>query len=168
VTAIPVVKVDIRDAFARLGRVLAASRNLQPVLAGPVNESVNEFFVRQFDSEGAYGGEKWKPLSPLSLKLRQRRGHGRGGILHDTGRMWASLTKLGLGPDAIRRVTAQSLERGTSVPYAISHQKGFKTRIFGRGRKRKVPKRVIIPDPMPSRVVEGWVSIIGAHVAQEG
>lgn len=159
------IRVDAEEALTTLGLILGRAEDLTPVLAGPVNESVNRYFVQQFDSEGGHGGLRWAKLSPVTLKLRQRRGRGRGGILRDTNRLWASLTKLGLGPDAIRIITPRSLERGTSVPYARSHQTGWRGQIFGRGSVT-VPARVIIPDPMPRRISQEWVDLIGAYVGR--
>src|SRR6476646_5388274 len=94
----PTVTVNVANAIARLNAVLAAAHDLTPVFAGPINQSLNEVFVKQFETEGAYGGTKWAPPPPFTWNLRKRRGHGRGGILRDTNRPGASLTKQGLGP----------------------------------------------------------------------
>lgn len=162
------VQVDVSGALARLNAVATAASDLRPVFEGPINQSINEVFTKQFATEGSFGGKKWAPQAPVTKLLRQRRGHGRGGILRDENRLWASLTKLGLGPDAVKIVTKGSIIRGTSVPYGKYHQTGYVSKTFvvvnrlgdpvplRRRFPKNIPARPIIPDPMPNNVVRGW------------
>lgn len=166
------VQVDTAGARSVLLNVRRGLHDLSLVFAGPINKSVDTVFRRQFESQGAFGGSPWRPLHPVTLKLRQRPGHGRGGILRDTNRMWASLTKSGLGPDAIKVVTPHSLERGTSVKYAQWMHTGFKSKYFvvvdkhglpvpiKRARPKTIPPRPIVPEPMPAEVVSTWEKIL--------
>lgn len=169
------IVVDVRGALTRLREVAAAAQDLSPVFGGPINQSLDEVFKAQFESEGAAYGTKWQSLASVTVALRKRRGHGRGGILRDTNRLWASLTKLGLGPDAFKDVGTHSLERGSTVPYGKWHQTGFESKTFvvtkGKGsaitfvalhRKTpvKVPARPFIPDPFPDKIVDRWVDMI--------
>ncbi len=117
-----------------------------------VDLAVGSFFRRRFDAEGGSdGSSKWSPLAPSTLKARQRSGGNRGGILWDFGNLRASLAKL--GPDSIRVITSHSYERGTNRPGAVAHQEG-----------RGVPKREIIPDPLPVSLVNEIEVILLAHV----
>lgn len=171
------VTVDVSGALAKLSTVLKAATDLSPVFGGPINQSVDEAIKKQFDTEGSFSGTKWAPLAPVTVKLRGRRGHGRGGILRDTNRLWASLTKLGLGPEAIKVVTKNSLVRGSTVPYAQYHQTGYQSRTFvvinkqgdpvalRRKTPRAVPARPPIPDPMPTSVVKSWEEMISRFIA---
>jgi hypothetical protein len=174
----PNVRIDVSGAVARLSEVMKAAHDLSPVFAGPINQSLNEVFIKQFQTEGAYGGKKWAPLAPVTRKLRQRRGHGRGGILRDTNKLWASFTKLGLGPDAVKIVRPDSLTRGSTVIYAEPHQTGFTSRTFvvinklgnpvalRRKVPKKIPARPIIPETMPSTVVQSWEKMIADFIAR--
>lgn len=178
----PVITVDVSGALARLHAVAAAAQDLSPVFSGPINQDLDQVFKDQFDTEGAAYGTKWRKLAPATLALRQRRGHGRGGILRDTNVLWASFTKLGLGPDAIKKVGTHSLVRGSTVPYGRWHQTGYMSKTFvvtrGKGSKttfvalrRKepvhIPARPIIPDPMPAKVINRWVSMIEEFITTQ-
>lgn len=173
------ITVDVESALARL-RVLAdATQDLKPVFAGPINQSLDDVFKKQFNTQGAAYGTKWRSLAPVTVALRRRRGHGRGGILRDTNRLWASFTKLGIGPDAYKDVGSHHIERGTTLPYGKYHQTGYTAKTFvvigGKGRnihpialRRKTPKaipaRPIIPDPMPKKITDEWAQMIADFV----
>lgn len=169
------LELNVEGALAKLRAIVDAATNLEPVFAGPINQSLNDVFVKQFETEGAAYGTKWRKLAPITVELRKRRGHGRGGILHDVGPLWASFTKLGLGPNAYKKVGKQSLERGSTLPYGKYHQTGYPSKTFvvlgGKGRntypvplRRKtpinIPARPIIPDPFPSSVTDSWARMI--------
>lgn len=79
-----------------------------------------------FSSQTAPDGSPWKALSPFTVA---RKGFRR--ILDDTGSLRASLT--GRRKGAIRRVRNRELVFGTSVPYAVFHQKGFRNARTNRG-----------------------------------
>lgn len=163
-TAVPRVTVNVGSAVGLLDVVQGRADDLRPVLAGPVNQLIDELYIKQFATEGAYGGTAWRALSPVTVLARQNRGVGRGGILRSTGRLWASLTKGGNGPDAIKVIDKLSITRGTSVPYARYHQTGWVSRTFivldRQGQViplyRKVPKRIparpITPNPLPEDI----------------
>ncbi len=174
----PRIKIDAAGALTRLRAALAKADDLSPVLGGAINKSVDTLFQRQFDSEGAYGGTKWAALTPATKKLRTRRGHGRGGIGRDTNRMWASFTKLGLGPEAVKVLTKRSLERGSQVPYARIFDGGYMSKTFAvlgtdgsliplrRKKPKKVPARPIVPDPVPAEIVRTWEKLIADFVGE--
>lgn len=170
------ITVDVSGALERLKVLLSNAQDLTPVLQGPINTSLNDVFVKQFDSEGAAYGTKWRSLSPATIALRKRRGHGRGGILRDTNVLWASMTKLGLGPNAVRVVTARSLERGTTLKYGLYQQTGYLSKTFAvltkrgdivglrRKKPKQIPARPFIPESLPSAVTDGWAKMIGDFI----
>lgn len=172
------VIVDVTGALTHLNFWMKAAADLRPVLAGPINKSVDTLFIRRFETEGSYGGVRWRALAPASLRLRQLPGHGRGGIGRDTNRMWASLTKGGNGPEAIKEVTPLSLLRGTNVrtgkgfPYAIAFSGGYLSKTFVvfdkmghpvplfRKKPKRIPARPIVPDQIPSELLRSWERMI--------
>lgn len=85
--------------------------------------------AEQFDTEGAAGGQRWTPLSPVYEEYKERNFPGQP-LLQVSGDLIASLTD----PEAagaILQPREDELIIGTSVPYAIYHQRGT----------RKMPKR---------------------------
>lgn len=152
--------VDAALVVAEAARERAA--DWTPVLEGTVDALVTFFLSTQFDTEGAAGGQPWLPLAPRTLAGRKRSGHGRGGILHDTGALRASLTKR-TGPHVVRRIDGQSYVRGTTLAAGTSaynlgglHQTGTR-----RNGRPFMPARPIIPNPVPA----AWRNAIGGAIA---
>lgn len=157
--------IDIRPKgfFINLKRSLV---DLTPFFDGPIDASVVQFFTRQFASSGKVGGQPWAPLRPATLALKRRRGRENMGILRDSNRLWASLTKRA-GPQVVKNVTLDSYERGTSDVKAVFHQEGFtQTHIFGRLRRHPltVKPRVIVPDPLPNALVTSWEKLLVRYI----
>lgn len=145
-----------------------------------IDKSVTMMFKRQFDTEGAFGGTPWKPLAPATIKARAKPGRGRGGILRDFNTLWASLVNIG-DPDGIRLIEPLRYTRGTRVPYAQAHQEGKvgrrttrtgkKVGSHGKNQTRKMtrtvlPRRPIIPDPMPDHITRVWEGILASYFAE--
>lgn len=86
----------------------------------------------RFDNETNPEGEKWKPLSAITLELRRGKNKSSAKILQDTGRLKSSINT---------KVDYKSLEVsvGTNVEYANIHQKGG-TSMFA-GNMVQIPKR---------------------------
>ena len=173
-----------KEALRKMG---ARGRNLAPVLRGPISRSIAQFWRRVFASQGALIGRTWAPLKPVTILLRKRAGHGRGGIGgrgigRDTNKLWASLTKPG-GPNSIRLVTNSSLIQGSSLPQARFMQDGGLSTHFpritfaGKRRKRiadvawvrrktpvKVPARPLLPKRLPDPLVKAWDRFIAKYI----
>jgi hypothetical protein len=141
------VKVDTGSVFKALTDLDLKTADLRPVFANTVDPSLTQFFLRQFATEGKAGGEPWPGLKPRTLQARKRPGHGRGGILRDTGRLWAGYTKSG-GPGSVREIGRQSYVRGVSVAYAQYHY----------------PKRPVVVEPMPDYLTELWATAVANHL----
>lgn len=173
-----------REAFKRMrGRARDGTR----VLRGPIDKSISAFWRRMFISNGLYGGERWAAHSPVTRLIRRKsRGRGRGGLLRDTNRLWAALTK-GSGPGAYRRVTPHLIERGTTWPHAKFAQEGFKSvswpaitwqsgRRTGsqianvtwleRAHARKVKPRRLVPRRMPAVLLQTWDRLIARWITE--
>ena len=142
-----------------------------------IDKHVTLMFRRQFQTEGRFGGTPWKPLAPSTLRARAQAGRGRGGILRDTNQLWASLVTM--SPYSIRVIQPQLYTRGTSLSYAEAHQTGKrrsrKTRTGKRDKKGKMatkmkvrtslPKRPMIPEPMPASISGVWEKILADYFA---
>lgn len=110
---------------------------------------------RRFDQHGP----GWAPLSPAYAAWKSANYPGRG-ILVRTGRMRASMGD-------VQRISPMSLEWGTSVPYAVFHQRGT----------RKMPQRKVIqlePDDARyiHRVMQRYIAKkareLGLYPSQQG
>lgn len=112
------ITVDTSRVDALLDEVEARLRNLEPVMAGTVMETLAEVAEKKFESEGgAWGQKKWDGLNPVYVRSKARQGLPTR-IGEATGTLRASLTQ---GPGiqfAIREADATSATLGTSVPYA--------------------------------------------------
>lgn len=148
------VHVDSRQAERTLREVAARATDLRTVFGGPIDKHVSTVFRRQFETEGAFGGRPWRPLTPETLAQKRRIRRERMGILRRYNRLWGSLVKV--GPESIRRVGRTVYERGTRVSHAAPHQTG--------APKRNLPERQPVPDPMPRAVVGVWDRLIAAHL----
>jgi len=101
-------------------------------LREPFREIVKDFHEvekKQFESEGGYGSGGWDALSSSTLKQKERAGFPST-IMVRTGELKDSLT--GSNPGAIEEVKPLYLKVGTTVHYALYHQKG-------RGRPPRRP-----------------------------
>lgn len=113
------------QTLSRVGQGLRAAADIDftPFFERTVEPDFERIQLDQFASQGARGeGGSWAPLSPAYAAAKARRFPGRP-ILEASGRMKGSLTQQG-HPDSFRRITRNSYERGTSVPYASAHATG--------------------------------------------
>lgn len=116
------------EIFNRAFNRIDSLSDLRP-LYPEVIAAFYQFETEQFNTEGAAGGQKWTPLSPVYEEYKERNYPGQP-ILQAEGDLMASLTD----PEAAGAVLIpreDELIIGTSVPYAIHHQRGT----------RKMPKR---------------------------
>lgn len=158
------VDIELKEAQKMLDTTAGALLSLAPVFAGPIDKSVSQMFLRRFTSEGAWGGSRWAPLRPLTLRLRQRAGHGRGGVLRDTNRLFGSLVKV--GPESIRIISPHAYQRGTIVPYARFQQTGWISQlVFGRSKRAvRVPARPPVPSQIPPEMTNAWEKVIARFI----
>lgn len=109
----------------------------------PVWPQVRQIFMafmrKQFESEGAYAGVGWVPLSPAYAARKARLAPGKTILrFHDT--LYGSLTSAG-NAQQVYRTGPAFMEFGTRVFYARIHQTGSLT------VPNRPPKRVVLPLP---------------------
>lgn len=136
----------------RLTRIGERARDLTPAWE-EVMQHLEELEDVQFSTEGALLSGGWAPLRPSTLARKSMAGHS---ILTETGALRASLAGED-DADAIRRVTSEGLDFGTSVPYAGFHQ---------RGTRRMVARPLL---ELPEHVKRDVVKILQRYLfATEG
>lgn len=133
----PRVVVNIQPAKTTLAKMKALTKDFSPVFRGPIANKVHEMFGRIFETEGAYIGSIWAPLTPSTLRSKARLHRAGMGILRRFNTLWGSLVKRS-SPQGYTVVTPSSLLIGTSVPYAAAHQMG--------APEHHLPQRKIVPD----------------------
>lgn len=104
-------------AFSRFGDQIKDFRPLWDKIVG----SFRRIEAEQFGSEGGTGSGGWRPLSPQYAAWKAQHYPGAP-ILVRKGALKASL--VGITGYTIDRRTPDSLLIGTSIPYALYHQKG--------------------------------------------
>lgn len=161
------VTVDARELHRLLRQLAVRGGDAKPWFRAYLDKAVSRLLKGNFDTRGGWSG-RWAPLRPVTRIARVRRGGNRGGVNHplwDTGRLRGSLIRPS-HPEAVRVIGRLRYERGTAVPYARYHQRGFTVRKWGRAvfrHSRKVPARVIVPDP-PPWMLRAWERSLAAYV----
>lgn len=125
-------KESVKLLKMKLDLFIAKSEDLTPVWQ-IAREDMRRDIKKVFETEGASMGERWVGLSKNTIKDRKRKGFPPSPILVRTGTLRNSL--LG-GSYGIDRITRQSWEYGTNVPYAIYHQ--------SRKPRHKLPRRAFL------------------------
>lgn len=151
------VRIDLKRTEELLRIITYKAIDLSPVLDGPVDARVGEFFEKQFSSRGSEGGVLWDNPSPFTLKMRQRPGHGMGGDapLEDTRHLYRSFAVRDADA-SVRVVEPQYYARGSQDPNAAKQQEvRFVSFLFGRRLKvpKRVPARPIVPPTLPAPLV---------------
>ena len=125
--------------------------NYDPMLGEIADSFQQDYIPQQFDSQGAFSGDFWEENAPMTIDLKKYvLGHDPG-ILIFSGDMRRSLEG---GPGAIRSISDDALEVGTSIPYALQHQIGD-----------DVPERVIIN--IPQEMIDRWVRLFGYDMQEQ-
>ncbi len=117
----------------KFSKYIERTADLRPVfmrISGEYQKEVR----KQFETEGAYGGQSWVGLSRLTIEARKRRGFAAAPILVMTGDLKDSLTKR--TAQTINVITPRMWIYGTSADYGIFHQ--------SRMPRRKIPRRAFL------------------------
>ena len=121
-----------RNKLAQLELFISDLRTFWPLLV-PV---VGGWMRSQFESEGAWGGQQWSPLTPVYAAEKARTHPGRTILIRDgTLRRAASQMR--------REQTPRTLTMWIDDPVAAYHQEGTTTML---------PRR-IIPEPLPPAAI---------------
>ena len=117
------VDFDASEALRELRHLIQKCEDPRDALDA-VGFEFSQLVDQAFDAQADPWNRAWKPLSPLTLRLRRKEGKGAE-ILRDTGRLSQSIT---------HNIENGELRVGTNVEYAQHHQLG-----------RKVPYRPFLP-----------------------
>lgn len=107
---------------------------------------------KQFETEGRYASGGWVPITARWRERKIAKGFDPR-ILHMTHRLRDSLT-MTTSPDAVRRLTQDSMFVGTRVPYTKFHQKP--------GPGARLPQRRAVELTERQRVA--WVRTIQRYI----
>lgn len=122
------VGVSVSSNFNKLDKVI---QNMKKPDARPLMQKIGVIIqrstIQNFEKETAPDGTPWKSLSFITKMLR-RQGSKKYSkvpkILQDTGRLKNSLTT-----QAVQKINETSIEYGTNLNYAKTHQYGGKSTI---------------------------------------
>ena len=146
------VDFDASEALRQLGRLIKACEDPRDALDA-VGFDFASRVDRTFDAQADPWNRAWRPLSPLTLRLRRKRGKGAE-ILRDTNRLADSIT---------HNIENGELRVGTNVEYAEHHQLG-----------RKVPYRPFLPvrqdgsPDLPDAWTRSGIEIVENLLRQQG
>lgn len=146
--------IDIRDLEAKNAELQYRIAHPGPVLTTDVARGVQDLIKKQFESEGAYAGDPWEPLS-VETVLRKAREGFPDLILVETGsmedRMTTSLENLG-----VEMITEDTVSIGTADPIGFFHQ----------GGTINMPARPIIPDAdrIPPADIDAWTELVATYI----
>ena len=113
-------------------------------LGGAVLRLLRRVAKENFDGEGIHARGGWPPLAESTLRERARLGYGNLPMMQRTRRLYKSVAGGRSTADSIVEVSPTELVWGTRVPYADYHQSD--------APRTRLPRRQIIPDPMPAYV----------------
>lgn len=151
-----VVVKGIRETRGMLGGVAQRAADPRPVFNLSLDQAVRRFYRKRFETEGRFAGRPWQKLAESTLRYKQRRHRANMGILRLSNRLFASLTKR-RSRGTLLVIRRDSYERGTTVQYAVAHQDP---------RKGARPRRPIVPDALPPRVLREWRGLIGRWITE--
>lgn len=110
---------EMDRAFNRISEEVDDLRSLWPA----VSREILQIEVEQFESQGSAGASgKWAALSPAYAKYKAVKFPNQP-LLRATGSIFEALTNPD-APGAVFRPERTDLTIGTSIPYAIYHQRG--------------------------------------------
>lgn len=126
-----------------LSRFATEVSDFRPYWNTTFKDRWREWMLDIFRSQGAATGQGWAPLTP-TYAIWKAEHFSHEGILVRLGSLSGSLInpdRSGLG---VWRPTPSAIEVGTTVRYAIWHQKGTRRR---DGRQRMVARPILRPTP---------------------
>ncbi len=154
---------DLRPAWKAIHNGRPSDPLLKASRTGPQVQSFTRIMELQFKTKGRRGGTPWVGYDnePRYRPIKFLLGGGLDNILRWTPgreRLFPSLTNVSHA-DHVFKAGRRSVVMGTSVPYAIRHQKGLGVTKFD---KIRTPKRPIIA--LTKRDVRGWARAIQRHI----
>lgn len=124
-------------AFNRIDQEISDFRNFWPGII----TTFYEIETQQFQSEGARGASgKWAPLSPAYKLFKEREFPGKT-ILRRTDALYESMTSAD-ALDSVLRPEKDELTIGSSIPYALIHQRFRPVISLTDDNKRRMMKSI--------------------------
>lgn len=156
------IKVDSRAVHDALNRLTHNVSDLRPAMDS-IGSAVRDMIDLGFRAESDPYGNRWAPLSEVTQERRRSgRGSGSNKILRDTGVLANSMTY---------QAAANSVEIGTGVEYAVTHQFGSSKGEFGRTSRGApipwgdIPARPFLPeDDLPMEWEGEVLAVIDKHL----
>jgi len=143
------------------GRVIGLVGLRAAGLAGHcVNDAVRGLFRKRFETQGAYGGTRWAPLSESTMRKKSVQ-YGRE-VMQRTGTLWASLAE-----SSATGLTVGGRASSRAFGYAVLGPRGETLAVgstdpvlhLTEGGTRKMPARPLLPDEVPAAEVERWADL---------
>lgn len=137
------ISIDGDKASFALSRFTDGIKDWTPFWRGYFAPQFFADVQANFGAGGAYSEDGgWKPLTPLYAARKARTHPGRPIMVRDgdlkTSLLWRgslySETGGSIGYKGVARFTPESAELGSSVPYALAHQRGVPSRNLPRRR----------------------------------
>jgi phage gpG-like protein len=161
-----VVMIDDENVLFAVDTLSERVQNLEPVWR-QIAKDLMELEEQIFATQGSVIGRPWAPLSPKTIRQKQRKGFPLEPLVR-TGRLRASLTDessdemvLDIDPLGLTFGSARLVDRGDWFLAPIHH--------FGAPR-RNIPARALMPDNqfLAERYREQWQDYFLNYLSEEG
>jgi phage gpG-like protein len=161
-----VVMIDNENVLFAVDTLSERVQNLEPVWR-QIAKDLMELEEQIFATQGSVIGRPWAPLSPKTIRQKQRKGFPLEPLVR-TGRLRASLTDessdemvLDIDPLGLTFGSARLVDRGDWFLAPIHH--------FGAPR-RNIPARALMPDNqfLAERYREQWQDYFLNYLSEEG
>jgi len=161
-----VVMIDDENVLFAVDTLSERITNLEPVW-GQIAKDLMELEAQIFATQGSIIGKPWAPLSPKTVRQKQRKGFPLEPLVR-TGRLRASLTDesseemvLDIDNLGLTFGSARLVDRGDWFLAPIHH--------FGAPR-RNIPARALMPDErfLAERYRDRWQDYFLNYLSEEG
>jgi len=161
-----VVMIDDENVLFAVDTLSERVHNFEPVWM-QIAKDLMELEEQIFATQGSVIGKPWAPLSPKTIRQKQRKGFPLEPLVR-TGRLRASLTDessdemvLDIDPLGLTFGSARLVDRGDWFLAPIHH--------FGSPR-RNIPARALMPDNqfLAERYRERWQDYFLNYLSEEG
>jgi phage gpG-like protein len=161
-----VVMIDDENVLFAVDTLSERVQNFEPVWR-QIAKDLMELEEQIFATQGSVIGRPWAPLSPKTIRQKQRKGFPLEPLVR-TGRLRASLTDessdemvLDIDPLGLTFGSARLVDRGDWFLAPIHH--------FGAPR-RNIPARALMPDNqfLAERYRERWQDYFLNYLSEEG
>ena len=161
-----VVMIDDENVLFAVDTLSERVQNLEPVWR-QIAKDLMELEAEIFATQGAAIGQPWAPLSPKTVRQKQRKGFPLDPLVR-TGRLRASLTDessnemvLDIDNFGLTFGSARLVDRGDWFLAPIHH--------FGAPR-RNIPARALMPDSqkLAERFRDRWQDYFLNYLSEEG